>query len=246
MSCVLFGDPVSSVSCFSDEEIIYIMSRVNPLEVIDDIAAFFTENRDRAEKIEKKLRSSGPLPVWFTLAIGRIADSRPELMGLFNLSWKERVINDMRRTLKGQKELSKTLVSWWGENTKLVDLLHNQYLVELSAGASPVSFSVAPGTDGSGGEFTAETDILSSNIAQKTGLAGEIVDAFLRALFVLTRAGRIDLKKLDPVGYKEAKAVQKTTSGGGIVGDIKSGASAVLLVAALFGVGYLVSGLKKG
>lgn len=243
MKVLLSGSPVDSISAYTDDEIVFIMERIDPFPLIDDLRDFFATNPDRAIKIRDILLSKGNMPCWYNLARSKMIEKKPELMGVFGLSWKEKVINTMKPGLKGSEEL-KMLSSFWGENTGLVDNLHNAYLVELSQGSAPIGFTSPPDEKAVGGSFNAETDILSQNISSRTGIDKVVTDAFLKSLFVLGRSGKIDLKKIDPVGYKKAKEAQKEMNTGGIVDSLRSTGSALLWVGGIAAGAYFLNSLK--
>ena len=247
---IFFGGDDSGISNLTDNEIIYIMESLHDTgsagALAFDLGTWLKNNPDRfITLINRSVGSNGQLPQWMEAAKNEAIAQRPELMGLFGLSWQEKIISFMKSQLKTNKELLKKLSSWWGENTRLVDNLHREYTALLATGSNPVSFVSLPDTSGSGGELSAESTPLATKIAAKTSVDKEIIESFLRALFVLSRDGKIDFKKIDPKGYIESKEAQKkVTTEPGILDTIKSGSNKIFLLAGLGLSLYLLNSLK--
>lgn len=236
----LAGSPVENISHFSDAEIVYILSKVDPLYVIDDLAHFFAQFPDRAKNIGEL---SGK-PYWYNAALLQSAQLRPELMGIFGLSWQEKIINFMKKRMKGN-ELSKILSSWWSENTRLVDNLHAQYLIELAAGSALPSYTVQPNSSGNNGSPSSETDILSQNISRTTGIDKQLTDEFLLALYVLTRDGKIDYKKYNPSIKRELISAKEAFRPENILDKLQSSGKIIMLIGGIAVSAYLYNTLTK-
>lgn len=180
-----------------------------------------------------------------------LSDNRSELMGLFGLSWPEKVASMMNKQLKGT-ELAKKLKNFWqpgGLNTKTVENLHREYMALMASGKAPSNFSVQPGSDGSGGVLDQSTIDLSVLLQQKTNIETPIVLAFLHSLFVLARDGKIPFQKWNPKGYTVSTALQKTfkTEQGFLdtVGETKNYMKIFVALAAVGVSAYLLSQIKE-
>lgn len=135
-----------------------------------------------------------------------------ELMGLFGLSWPEKVASFIGKQLKGTAE-AKKLKSFWGaggKNVTLVKNLHNEYMALLAQGFNAANFTYPPNSAGAGGTFDQNTVSLASRISQKTNVSTVIILEFLRALFVLARDGKIPMAKWNPKGYAQSTELRKT------------------------------------
>lgn len=175
----------------------------------------------------------------------------PEVMGLFGLSWPEKVASFMAKQLKGKPQ-SKKLKDFFqagGKNVSLVNNLHREYMALMAENREPSSFTVSPDSQGSGGEFSSSTITLASLIENRTNVDPVIVLEFLRALYVLSRDGKIPFAKWNPKGYQTSTELKRTfkTEKGILDFTSKSGTYAkVLIVLASVGVGaYLLSQLKE-
>lgn len=175
----------------------------------------------------------------------------PELMGLFGLTWPEKVASFMLKRLKGSVYESK-LKSFWGgsgKNTELVENLETQYLLLMAQGHNPATFSLPPDINGDGGTLSADSQLLSQLINSGTNVDIPIINEFLRGLFVLARDGKIPFEKWNPAGYQEAK---KTTSSAfeseqGILDKLKPAGNTMNAVLWIAGIGvgaYLLNQLK--
>lgn len=135
-----------------------------------------------------------------------------EQMGLFGLTWPERVASFMKKRLKGTA-IGKKLKSFWGGggmNTRLINNIHREYMAYMATGRPPANFSVQPSSSGSGGEFDINTNFLVQLLTAKLNINPAIVIEFLRALFVLARDGKIPYAKWNPKGYKVSTALRRT------------------------------------
>lgn len=174
----------------------------------------------------------------------------PELIGLFGLSWPEKVAKFMSNQLKGTA-LRKKLKSFWGAgglNTTLVKNLHNEYMALMARNYAPADFVIKPNAQGTGGSFTPSTVNLASMIQQKTNIDSAVILEFLRAMYVLARDGKIPFNKWNPKGFKESTALRKTFTSekGFIEAAQKTGnyAKIALIVAGLGAGAYFLSQVK--
>lgn len=174
-----------------------------------------------------------------------------EYMGIFGLSWQEKVASFVKNRLKGtaiQKKLSDFFQSG-GLNVSLIKNLYNEYAALMAMGNAPADFVVLPNQSGDGGEFKQSTITLASKIATKTNVDNSIILEFLRALFVLARDGKIPFEKWNPQGYKESTQLRKTfetekTILDTVVKPVMDKGTGLMVI---FGVGvaaYLLSQLK--
>lgn len=174
----------------------------------------------------------------------------PETMGLFGLSWTEKVASFMSKQLKGTAAGKKMNQFWQagGKNVTLVKNLHNEYMAYLSSGYKPAGFTYVPDSKGNGGTFDQSTIQLAGLIQQKTNVDTPIILEFLRGLFVLARDGKIPFAKWNPQGYAESTAKRKTfESEKGILEAAKSGTNVAKMIMILAGLGvsaYILTQLK--
>lgn len=174
----------------------------------------------------------------------------PETMGLFGLSWPEKVATFMQKQLKGTAA-AKKLKQFWGaggKNVTLVKNLHNEYMALLARGYNPSNFSSLPDSKGQGGAFDSATVQLAGLIQQKTSVDTPIILEFLRAMFVLARDGKIPFKKWNPKGYAASTALRKSfSSEKGFLEAAQTGANTAKMVMILAGLGvtaYILTQLK--
>lgn len=244
MKLALGQDAISNINMFTDDEIVFIMEKVNPFAMIDELSSFFAAYPDRAIKIRDALmKRYSVLPLWYVLSFSKTTEKRPELMGIFGFSWQEKIINFMKRRLKGTASV-KILSDFWGENTKLADNLHKQYLLELSQGSIPVSFTAAPDSKGDGGTPAAESDILAATLSSKTGIDKEVTEEFLRALYCLARDGKIDYKLLNPQDYQKAVTAAKSFEPQNVIERIATSGKTLLFLGGLVTAAYLYNSFK--
>lgn len=173
-----------------------------------------------------------------------------EYMGIFGFSWPEKIGKFMIDHLKGTP-YQKQLKDFWGpmqRNVRLIKNLHNQYMALMASGYKPVDFKITPDLKGVGGEFDAATVKLASLIAQKTKVALPIINSFFRALFVLSRSGKIPMEKWNPKGFAKATTLRKKfTTERGLFEAAKTTADyakILMLIAALGAGGYFLSQMK--
>lgn len=167
-----------------------------------------------------------------------------ERMGVFGLSWPEKVAKHMHSGLKGTGYES-ILTSFWGAggtNTGLVKNLHNVYTSYIASGVQPPVFN-------GGANDAASTGQLSKDISTDTATPEIVAMQFLRSIYDLTRSGVIDYKLYDPVGYKETiETIEQIKPKTGVVlvaektGEVFN---KVLIVGGLAAGAYLLANLTK-
>lgn len=127
--------------------------------------------------------------------------STPETLGIFGLSWPEKVASEMIDNLKGTG-YEGNLKSFWsagGKNTTLVKNLQKVYTQYMIEGNQPPTFT--------GGNADTYAVYLSEQLSNDTATPQPVTLEFLRALYTLTQKGKIDYKLYNPVGYKETAEV---------------------------------------
>ena len=176
----------------------------------------------------------------------------PELLGLFGLSWSEKVASQMSKYLKGTAA-AKKLKSFWspgGVNTTLVENLQREYAAEMAYNREPASFVIPPDSSGNGGEFTENTVSLAAIISGKTNIDVAIILEFFRSLFVLARDGKIPFAKYDPNGVKQSSAAAKVFESERSILDVAGSGLKTLLIIAGLGVGAYalsqINAFRKG
>lgn len=180
-----------------------------------------------------------------------LTQNNPELMGLFGFSWPEKVAAFMVKRLKGTP-YEKKLKTFWGasgKNTELVENLETQYLLLMATGHNPATFSLPPDIDGNGGALSADSQLLAQLINSGTNVDIPIINEFLRAIFVLSRDGKIPYEKWNPQGYQIARQKTSTAfeSEQGILDKLKPAGNTLNTVLLIAGVGvgaYLLNQLK--
>lgn len=137
-----------------------------------------------------------------------------EYMGIFGFSWEEKVGSFMKKALQGTAAAKKmsSFFQAGGVNVSLVKNLANEYLALMARGYRPANFTAPPDSNGSGGTFDSSTISLAGMLSNKTNVDAAVSLAFLRALFVLSRDGKIPFAKWNPQGYKESTTLRKTFS----------------------------------
>lgn len=123
---------------------------------------------------------------------------KPEIMGMFGLSWKEKVAAKMIAILAGT-EYEDTAKSFWGpsgKNTALIKNLHTVYTRYMAEGNEPP----VP-TEAISSTYTSD---LAKSISFETGVPTEVTMAFLIAMYDLVQVGQIEYKLYNPMGYKES------------------------------------------
>ena len=173
-----------------------------------------------------------------------------EYMGLFGLSWEEKVAAFVQKRLKGTKAAKKLsdFFQAGGKNVALIKNLYREYAALMASGYKPAEFSVSPDDKGGGGQYAADTITLAGLLADRTNIETVIVLEFLRALFVLARDGKIPFAKWNPQGFKQSTKLQKSfsTEKGFLDITSKTGTYAkIALALGAVGVGaYLLSQIK--
>ena len=175
----------------------------------------------------------------------------PEMMGIFGFSWPEKVTGFMLKRLKGSvyEPKLKDFFQASGRNQKLVENMHREYLALMAQGKNPVTFSLAPDASGNGGQMSPDGNLLAQQIFNKTAIDMPIINEFLRALFVLSRDGKIPYEKWNPKGYQQAKEVSKSAfeSEQGFFDKLKPAGDTMKTVLLVAGIGvsaYLLNQLK--
>ncbi len=177
-----------------------------------------------------------------------------EYMGLFGFTWEEKVAAFAKKQLKGTaaaKKLSDFFQAG-GVNVSLIKNLYNEYAAFMAKNYQPVSFAVQPDAAGNGGTFSPGTIELSALIGNKTNVETPIVLSFFKALYVLSRDGKIPFAKWNPAGWKESTNLRKSfpTEQGFLDTATKAATKAVdtskifLIVAGIGAAAYLLSQLK--
>lgn len=120
-------------------------------------------------------------------------------MGVFGLSWAEKVAKEMLSVLK-DTDYEGTIKDFWGGsglNTGLVKTLHKYYESYLLDGMPPPVF------DGHVPDSTATE--MSYSLEETTKIPYTVNMEFLRSLYTLARSGEIAFKYYDPVSYSQVK-----------------------------------------
>ncbi len=177
-----------------------------------------------------------------------------EYMGLFGLTFEEKVASFVRKQLKGTAA-AKKLSSFFqagGLNVTLIKNLYNEYAALMAKNHKPADFTVSPDAAGNGGAFSESSIQLAAIIGDKTNVDNAIVLSFLKALYVLSRDGKIPFSKWNPAGYKESTELRKSFAteqdifqAVGKAAGKAAGTSKILLIVAGIGVtAYLLSQIK--
>lgn len=179
-----------------------------------------------------------------------VSKASPEHMGIFGFSWQEKVAKFMKTQLKGTAAAKKVsdFFQAGGLNVSLVNNMYNEYAALMATGFAPVDFTVQPDSEGNGGTMTQNSFTVAARISDKTNVDASIVLPFLRALFVLSRDGKIPFAKWNPAGFKQSTALRKTFSTEKGILEVAQSAGKtanVLMWIAGIGVGaYFLSQLK--
>lgn len=182
--------------------------------------------------------------------IVNFSNSTPELIGLFGLTWQEKVAGVMQKALKGTKyqKLMSDFFSSGNKNTKIVNNCYNEYAALMSKGFLPSGFKVLP-VNGKGGELNDSSIKLVSLINAKTNIDHAVIIEFLKALWILAKDGKIPFAKWNPKGHEETTALRKTFATEKTIldskEDIKKYVNAGLIIAGLGVGGYLLSQIKS-
>ncbi len=120
-------------------------------------------------------------------------------LGVFGLSWAEKVAAEMLSVLKGT-DYEGTIKDFWGGsglNTGLIKTLHKYYESYLLSGMSPPVF------DGHVPDSTATQ--MANDLEETTKIPYAVNMEFLRSIYTLARNGEIAFKYYDPVRYAQVK-----------------------------------------
>jgi len=159
---------------------------------------------------------------------------QPELMGLFGLTWQEKVTNETYKKVNAtDKTIAKKLKDFLqpgGLNIRMLENMHREYLALMAKGFKPSNF-----TNNIPDSYTLQ---LIPKIKEKINTDDLIILKFLESLFELSAAGKIPYAKLNPQGFKESTALQKTfPSEITIMDTVKKGAKVSTILFIVAGVG---------
>lgn len=164
-------------------------------------------------------------------------------MGLFGLSWTEKVAKKMIEILNGTGYES-NLKSFWGpsgHNTGLVKTLKESYTSLMVEGNKPPVFSA--------GLPDAQSNYLAGLLSSRTNQPEIVSLAFLRALYSLTQSGTIDYSLYDPMGWKSTvetvKEAEPKTGITAVIEDTGKTLNKVLIVGGIAAGAYLLANLNK-
>jgi len=168
-----------------------------------------------------------------------------EFMGIFGLSWQEKVANlTYQKTVKTNKELSKKLKDFWqsgGLNVTIVNNLYREYAALLASGYMPSSFE--------NGIPDQNTKALIDKINSRVTIDKLIIKNFLESIFELSSEGKIPFQKWNPKGYKETQDLVKTfPSEASIFDKVKKGTntvSTILIIAGIATTLYYLNSIGK-
>lgn len=166
-----------------------------------------------------------------------------EYMGIFGLSWPEKVAKDMINKLYGTG-FEDNLKSFWGAggmNTGLVKNLQNVYTELLVKGYKLPNFSY--------GVPDQYATIMAEAISKNTATPQEVTIVFLSSLYSLTANGTIDYKLFNPLGYKETietiEQAEPKTGISQVVEETGKTLNKVLIVGGLAVGAYLLANVNK-
>lgn len=166
-----------------------------------------------------------------------------EYMGIFGLSWPEKVAKDMIKNLAGTG-YEDNLKSFWGAggmNTGLVKNLQNVYTELLVKGYKLPVFSY--------GVPDQYATIMAEAISTNTATPQQVTMAFLSSLYSLTSNGTIDYKLFNPLGYKETietiEQAEPKTGISQVVEETGKTLNKVLIVGGLAVGAYLLANVNK-
>jgi len=179
---------------------------------------------------------------------------KAEYLGIFGFSWEEKVASFIKKQLKGTaaaKKLSDFFQAG-GLNVALVKNLYNEYAALMAKKYQPVTYSIQPDSSGNGGMLSQDSIQLAAIVGNKTNVDVSIVTAFFKAIFVLSRDGKIPFAKWNPQGWKESTELRKTysTEKGILESVTKAAGTAVntskifLIVAGIGAAAYLLAQVK--
>lgn len=169
----------------------------------------------------------------------------PELMGLFGLSWQEKVTALTYKKVNAiDKTIAKQLKDFFQSgslNVRTLENMHREYIALMAQGYKPSVFV--------NGVPDSSTLQLIPKIKDKLNIDELIILKFLESLFELSAAGKIPYAKWNPKGYKESTALQKTfPSEKTVLDNVQKGAKigTVLLIVAGVGVSlYYLNNIER-
>lgn len=164
----------------------------------------------------------------------------PERMGIFGLSWQEKVADYMLRDLSGTVHESKMKSFWMpgGRNTSIVNNISREYIAIMATGRRPADFS--------GSFLSNDSLVLADEIVEKTNIDIEIVKSYLRAIWTLARDGEIPVAKWDPAGYRKSLTTSKTfESESTILDNVQKGSKNIIAFLALAAIPLVLVAVKR-
>lgn len=169
----------------------------------------------------------------------------PELMGLFGLTWQEKVTNLTYKKVNAiDKTIAKKLKDFFQAgslNVRMLENMHREYIALMAKGNKPSNI-----IDGKADSNTLQ---LIPKIKEKINIDDLIILKFLESLFELSAAGKIPYAKWNPKGFKESTALQKTfPSEVTILDNVQKGAKVgtVLLIVAGIGISlYYLNNIER-
>lgn len=155
---------------------------------------------------------------------------RVEYLGVMGLSWTDKVTDSTKSYLKPVKKAP--LVS-----PKVIDILHKAYLTQIVAGKTPPVYP--------NGLPDSAAIAIGSAVAKSVTMDLDVVHAFMRSLYELSKSGAISYAKYSPKEYARMEAIRSSlpTEKSKVAPFIKGTLSVykVAVAAALIGaIGFLV------
>jgi hypothetical protein len=168
----------------------------------------------------------------------------PELMGMFGLTWEEKVAALVYSKLQTiDKKLAKKMKDFFqagGFNIRLIQNMQREYAALMAQGYKPANYV--------NGVPDKLTPTLITIIKNKVNTEDQIVSAFLSSLQELAANGIIPFAKWNPKGYEESTNLQKSFESEKTILDkaqtvaktTAMASSTILLVAGLGFLSYLI------
>lgn len=128
-------------------------------------------------------------------------------LGVFGLSWQEKIAGEMNKNLKGSSEHKYITKTGPGHNVTIVKNMGNEYASLQATGYGPALAS--------NGILTPETMEMSQIISSRLGLPLKVGTSFLSAMILLGGLGKVPYKIWKPKQYsltikqKKSLAVNK-------------------------------------
>lgn len=171
--------------------------------------------------------------------------SEPELMGLFGLTWQEKVTSLTYKKVNAiDKAIAKKLKDLFqpgSVNVRMLENMHREYIALMAKGSRPSNF-----VNGVADNYTLQ---LIPKIKEKINIDDLIILKFLESLYELSAAGKIPYAKWNPRGFKESTALQKTfPSEVTILDNVQKSAKVgtILLIVAGIGVSlYYLNNIER-